>query len=50
MNVSDDGKIQAFRAKLIFVGSATTLRSGFPIPAEAQEYAQTGFGVQQASM
>jgi len=25
MNVSDDGKIQALRAKLIFVGSATTL-------------------------
>lgn len=36
MNVSDNGKIQALRAKLIFVDSATTLRPGFPIPAGAK--------------
>jgi len=36
MNVSGDGKIQALRAKLIFVDSSTTPRSGFPIPAEAR--------------
>jgi len=35
-NISADDKIQALRAKLIFLGSATTLRSEFQIPAEAR--------------
>ena len=35
-NVFADGKIQALRARIIFVGSATTLRSGFRFPAEGR--------------